>query len=307
MRIHLLTAVLLAGVSATPALAQREPTVDQRVNRLEQQMRAVQRRVFPNGNVPQVEPEIRPGTAAPTPPAATGSAISDLNARVDALESQLAALTGQVEENAFRTRQIEEALGRLRDDSNARLGRLETAAAAPPQPAAEPAVERPVPQRAPARTPAPRTPAASVDPDTSAPATATPAAPTDAVQEAYNAGFRLWQERRYEEAQTALKAVADRNPRSRWASWARNLEGRAYLDDNKPATAARVFLSNYQDNPQGERAADSLYYLGRALTQLNRKPEACRVYDELAQVFPNPRAEIRDGLPAARRAASCSN
>ena len=89
------------------------------------------------------------------------------------------------------------------------------------------------------------------------------------------------------------------------ASWIRNLEGRAYLDDNKPATAARVLLANYQDNPRGERAADSLYYLGQSLTRLNRRPEACRVYDELAQVYPNVREQIRRLLPAARSDAHC--
>ena len=95
------------------------------------------------------------------------------------------------------------------------------------------------------------------------------------------------------EAQTALEAAATRYPNSRWTSWMRNLQGRAYLDDNKPATAARILLANYQDNPRGERAADSLFYLGQSLTRLNRRAEACRVYDELAQVYPNMRDYIR--------------
>ena len=128
----------------------------------------------------------------------------------------------------------------------------------------------------------------------------------DGAEEAYNAGFRLWDARRYEEAQAALEAAAIRYPSSRWTSWMRNLQGRAYLDDNKPATAARILLANYQDNPQGERAADSLLYLGQALTRLNRRPEACRVLDELARVYPNMRAAVRSELPAARRAARCS-
>jgi TolA-binding protein len=86
----------------------------------------------------------------------------------------------------------------------------------------------------------------------------------------------------------------------------RNLQGRAYLDDNKPATAARVLLANYQDNPRGERAADSLFYLGQALTRLNRRTEACRVYGELAQVYPNMRDFLRTRLPEARTAARCT-
>jgi TolA-binding protein len=293
MRFHLMCALLLAG-AATPAGAQDRPNVEQRVERLEQQLRAVQRRVFPGGA--QVEPEIQPGTAQPAARPATGSsAVGDLTARVDALEAQLAGLTGQIEENAHRTRQMEAAIARLREETVARLQRLETPPAPAPAPAAaaQPAAEQPA-----RPAPAAATPAAA-DP---APA----AAAGDPAEEAYSAGFRLWEARRYEEAQAALQAVAERYPRSRWASWASNLAGRAYLDDNKPATAARILLANYQNNPQGERAADSLYFLGQALVALNRRPEACRVYDELARVYPTMRDWLRQRLPEARSTARCA-
>lgn len=294
MRLLLLTAVLLAG-TASPALAQRE-TPERRLDRIEQELRAVQRRVFPGGA--QVAPEIEPAApAAATPGPAASSAVGDLSARVDALEAQLAALTAQVEESGNRTRQIEAALTALREENAARLTRLEAAGQPAPAPVqtAAPAETRPAP--APAQT-------ASAQPEAPPPAAATAADPAEA---AYNAGFRLWEARRFEEAQTALQQVAERYPRSRWASWASNLAGRAFLDDNKPATAARIFLANYQGNPRGERAADSLYFLGQSLVALNRRPEACRVYDELAQVYPNMRDWIRTRLPEARRTARCTS
>jgi TolA-binding protein len=279
----LVIAMLLLGAS-TPAMAQQN--VERRVDRLEQEMRAVQRRVFPGGAGATVDPEIRPVT--PTRPAVeTGDAISTINARVDAIEAQLARITGQVEENGFRMRQLEEQLTQLRTDTQARAAQAEQSPTTASEPAAttmpvmEPIVERP-----------------------STPATQPTA--SDPAEAAYNAGFRLWEQRNYAAAQTALTQVAERYPRSRWASWARNLAGRAYLDDGKPATAARIFLSNYQDNPSGERAADSLFYLGETLVRLNRRSEACPVYDELAQNYPNMRAFLRERLPAARRAARCS-
>ena len=105
----------------------------------------------------------------------------------------------------------------------------------------------------------------------------------------------------------ALEAAATRHAGSRWVSWMRNLAGRAHLDDNRPATAARIFLANYQENPRGERAADSLYFLGQSLTRLDRRAEACRVYDELAQVYPNMRDFIRTRLPQARTDARCTS
>ena len=286
MRFHLLGLILLASAAA-PALAQqraqtRPEAVERRIDRLEQQLRAVQRRVFPNGQAQFVEPEIPADVQAVMGGAPPGDAMTNLGARVDALEAQLRTLTGQVEEQGYRTRQIEEGLARLRTDLGARLDRLEPAPRAAIRP--EPAIEAPAFQ-------APRDAAAD--------------APTDSAEEAYNVGFRLWERRRFAEAATALEAAALRYPNSRWTSWMRNIQGRAYLDDNKPATAARILLANYQANPRGERAADSLYYLGQSLTRLNRRAEACRVYDELAQVYPQMRAEIRRRIPQARTDARC--
>lgn len=288
MRLHLLGLILMAGV-ATPALAQSN-SVEQRVNRLEQELRAVQRRVFPNGRAQFVEPEIQPGQVQPPLPGGPGGdALSSLTSRVDALEAQLRTLTGQIEEQGFHSQQLEQRLGEI----GARLERIEQqnappAAVAPPPAATEaapPPAEEPVAEAAEHAAPAPV---------------------GDAAEDAYNAGYRLWNAGQFAQAQQALEAAATRYPDSRWTSWMRNLQGRAYLDDGKPATAARILLANYQDNPRGERAADSLYFLGQALTRLNRRTEACRVYDELAQVYPNMRDFIRTRLAQARTDARCA-
>ena len=288
MRFHLLGLILMASAAA-PVLAQERPaSIDRRIERIEQQLRAVQRRVFPDGNAQFVEPEIGDRPAAGPGGNLSGDALTSLTARVDAIESQLRGLTGQIEENGFRTRQVEQQLTQLRADLGARLDRLE--------PAARPPETRPETRLEPEAEPAPARPG-SAEPAMTA--------GVDSAEEAYNAGFRLWEGRRYEEAQAALDSAATRYPNSRWTSWMRNLQGRAYLDDNKPATAARILLANYQDNPQGERAADSLLYLSQALTRLNRRSEACRVLDELTRVYPNMRAQVRSQLPRARTDARC--
>jgi TolA-binding protein len=294
MRVPFIGLILLAS-TAMPAVVQAQPreTVERRVDRLEQQLRAVQRRVFPNGNV---EPEVTPQGPAQPGGAPGGDAVTSLTQRVDALESQLRGLTGQVEENGNRTRQLEEQIARLRTDLTARLDRVDPPQGTAPartQPASEPPAEEPAEEPA---DPPPARPSRQAEP---------PSIPASA-EEAYNAGYRLWDQRRYAEAQAALEAAAARYPSGRWLSWTRNLLGRAYLDDGKPATAARVLLANYTDNPQGDRAADSLFYLGQALTQLNRRTEACRVYDELVRVYPTVRDQIRSQLPQARRAARCA-
>jgi TolA-binding protein len=288
MRLHLLTAILLAGV-ATPVLAQKPP-VDRRVDKLEQEMRSVQRKVFPGGNVePEIRQPVEPAVLGGVP---AGSAVSDLNARVDALEAQLATLTGQIEQNGFRTRQLEEALNRFRTDSEARLTQIEAARSAP-APVAAAQVQEPAK-------------VASSEPMTTA--AASPSGPAaDAGEQAYLVGFRLWEQGKFGEAQAALEAMAKKYPKHARASYARNLAGRALLDDGKAATAAKILLSNYQINPKGERAADSLLFLGEALMKLNKPAEACQVYNELQDVYaPTMRDFIKQRLPKARAEAKCS-
>jgi TolA-binding protein len=283
MRFHLLGLALLASVAA-PALAQRSESPERRIERLEQELRAVQRRVFPNGKevAPEIEPARPAGEQNGTP---ASSAVADISARLDSLEAQLREITGQAEQNANRVRQLEEALVRFRDSATARLEMIERAGL----PTASPATKA----AAAADTPAPRE-------ETQV------AAKGDAAEEAYNAGYRLWEARKYVEAQQTLEGVAKKYPKSKWASWASNLAGRAYLDAGKPATAAKLFLANYQANPKGERAADSLYFLGQALVTLDKPADACKAYAELEDVYGETMRDwLKQRLPTARTQAKC--
>ena len=112
------------------AQAQGAATLDNRVGRLESEMRAVQRKVFPGGA--PVEPDITAATpeAAPAP---ASTPVTDLLARVTALESQLATLTGQTEQNSFRIKQLEQKLEEMKAAS------APPVAAAAPEPAQSPA------------------------------------------------------------------------------------------------------------------------------------------------------------------------
>src|SRR5688572_14194716 len=198
MRFHLVGMLLLASV-ATPSAAQRADTPERRIERLEQQLRAVQRKVFPGGTevAPEIEPEAPAGTETGVP---ASSAVADLTARVDSLEAQLRELTGQVEQNGNRLRQMENAIAQLRDSTGGRLDALERAGA----PAAEPA--RPA-----SSSPQLPRPTAAATGDDDPPARPAASSSGDA-EAAYNAGFRLWEAKRYGEAQQALEAVAKRYP-----------------------------------------------------------------------------------------------
>jgi TolA-binding protein len=288
MRIQLLVTILLAG-AAVPAVAQPE-RVDRRVERLEAEMRAVQRKVFPGGRQATVAPEIGPAMPAGVAPGIpAGSAVADLTARIDALESALARLTGQAEENGNRMRQLEANFTRFRSDVEDRIAAAQAASqvAAQEQPGAGPRL-----QTAQTLVPEAATPLASDGGE---------------AEQAYLAGFKLWEQKRFADAHQALEAMAKRYPKHPKASWARNLAGRALLDDGKPAAAAKTLFANYETDPKGERAADSLFYLGQALTQLKKTAEACQVYGELQDVFGAAlREQLKKDLPRARKAAGCA-
>src|SRR5690348_4829674 len=135
MRFHLLGLVLMAGVAAPASLfaqSSRTQPLDQRVTRIEQELRAVQRRVFPGGNAQFVEPEIGPQAGAAPAGNVSGDALANLAARVDAIEAQLRTLTGQIEESSHRSAALEDQIARLRAELSGRIERLEAPARVAP-------------------------------------------------------------------------------------------------------------------------------------------------------------------------------
>jgi TolA-binding protein len=130
---------------------------------------------------------------------------------------------------------------------------------------------------------------------------------SDPGEIAYDEGYQLWRTGKYDAAISSLRAFSSAFPKHRRKSWADNLVGRSLLDKGEPRAAAEALLANYRSNPKGERAADSLYYLGQALMQLKQPGQACKAYSELEDVYGSSmRAELKRLLPAAKSEASCS-
>ncbi|MEO1046177.1 MAG: tetratricopeptide repeat protein [Pseudomonadota bacterium] len=278
-------AIVLALLVPHPAQAQGGD-LEARVKRLESEVRAVQRKVFPGGSERFFEPEVQPETAPETAqPSNTNSAVADLLLRVDALESQLAALTAIGEENSFKLGQMEERLAALEVKAEAE----EVIEAAPgAEEAVAAAAEEPSPERIAAVS-------AIIKPESD-----------DAGEDDYIYGFRLWDAGFYSEAQQQLALTVEKHPEHRRISHARNLLGRAYLDGGKPGRAAQILLENYQKGPRGARAADSLYYLGRSLIASGDNAKACASFAEMADVYPDiAEGRLSDELASGRQDADC--
>lgn len=289
------TAGLGLVLVAAPAAAQSE---EARLRKIEAEVRALQRQVFPNGAGRTFEPEItaaQPSTQPVGAPSTT--AVTDILARLDALEGQLRQLTAGNEENANTLRLLQD-----------RVKVLEAAGA--PAIAATPA-PTPAPAATSPRDPAPRTAAAApagpnaerlaavqaiVKPDTG-----------DAGADEYAYGFRLWEAKFYPEAVQQLTMFVEKYPRHAQISYGRNLLGRAYLDDGKPREAAPWFLKNYQTDKTGARAGDSLLYLAEAMIALKDAKRACIALAEFAETYPAlATGRLKGQYDASRGKAKCS-
>ena len=307
----------LVGV-ALPGAAVAQSDVPARVGKLESEMRAVQRKVFPGGAGQYLQPEVNDqGPPASVPGTPSTSALVDLGSRVTSLEGQMATLTGQIEQNAFRLRQLQDLFDAYRRTTDARLAGIGTAGAPSlADTGGDPVTVRDVP--APVRSPAagrprPSTPVPAAASDGPAPAAVGIAGAAverpstgDAAEDDYLYGYRLWQAKQFPAAEAQLKKVVATYPTNRRASYAQNLLGRAYLDDGKPSLASVAFYDNYKKMPDGERAPDSLYYLAQALVKLNKPADACKVYGELTDVYGGKiSAGMKADVAKGRSAAKC--
>ncbi|MFM5907816.1 MAG: tetratricopeptide repeat protein [Novosphingobium sp.] len=339
---------LSLAVSAAPAPAQKassaQADAEARIKKLEAEVKALQRQVFPGGDGKYFPPEInKPAGAAPSTGTPATTPVTDLLTRMDAVESQLSRITAQNEENANRLAQLEAKLG-----AGAVPATTTSAAPAATKPAATtaavaPAVTTSAPAAPAATSPAATTPAATTTFPTPAPVTLTPAKPAtttatkpesttpaakpvapsaqrvaavkavekpstaDAGDDEYSYGYRLWEAKFYPEAEQQLQLFLTKYPRHQRISYARNLMGRAYLDEDKPREAAQWFLKNYQADKTGARAPDSLLYLAESMRQLKDTSRACIALAEFGETFASEASgRLKTQYEATRRGVKCN-
>lgn len=299
-RLALATVAAGMTIGALPAHAQSDTEV--RLKKAEAEIRALQRKVFPDGAGKTFEPEIT-GTPSVSQPvgAPSTTAVTDILARLDAVEGQLRQLTASTEENANGLRLLQDRVKLLE-------GSALPAPAPTPAPASfTPASATELPAKAAATTPKPAAAATGPSAERLAGVKGIEKPSTgDAGADEYNYGFRLWDAKFYPEAAQQLSMYVDKYPSHAQISYGRNLLGRAYLDGGKPREAAPWFLKNYQTDKQGARAGDSLLYLGEAMIALKDTKRACIALAEFAETYPAlATGRLKSQFDASRKQAQC--
>lgn len=294
-------AAIALGTGAVPAFAQNN--TEGRLSKVEAEVRALQRKVFPGADGKYFEPEIRP---APAPAPSTSGApvttpLTDLLTRMDAVEAQMARLTSQVEQNTNRLGQIEAKLAAAQAPVPApapqsNLDAMSGGASTRPAPAAITPAAPSGPAATPAAAPAPKPAAAPSASRVEAVKAIVKPQTSDPGDDEYSYGFRLWEAKFYPEAEQQLKMFLEKYPKHARASFGRNLLGRAYLDDGNPGEAAKWFLQNYQTDKRGDRAADSLLYLAVSMKQMKDTKRACIALAEFSTTYAAEAAGRLNGL-----------
>ena len=300
-------ALALAALTIATTVASQTPvneSTETRLRRLEGELRAVQRKVFPEGASRAFGAEINPPSDVTTlarVPAAT--VVSDLLTRMDTVEAQLQRLTAASEETQNQLAKLDGRLKALEPTST--HGAVPTASAvAPKLTTNETAATKSAAQLS-AVTGAAK-PEPSPDRLAAVRAIEKPVS-DDKGEDEYGYGYRLWEAKFLPEAQQQLSRLIQQFPKHKRVSYARNLLGRAYLDDGKPGTAAPYFVKNYQANPRGDRAADSLLYLSVAMTRLKETKRACVALGEFKQVYLlEAIGRLKSQFDAASKAVTCN-
>lgn len=289
-------ALVATGLTVMPAAAQ-DTSGEARIRKLEAEVRALQRQVFPGGGK-MFEPQITNGAqgAATGPTTPSTTAVTDILIRLDALEAQMQSLTAQTEQNANALSQLQGRMAALEGGAAPGATALPaapstaaptaTAATTTPRPvAAQPATLQPAATQPTAQPARPAATGPSAQRLAAVQAIAKPQT-ADAGDDEYSYGFRLWEAKFYPEAQQQLALFVEKHPRHERISFGRNLLGRAYLDDGKARDAATWFLRNYQANKNGDRAGDSLLYLAESMIALKDTSRACIALAEFADTYP---------------------
>jgi tol-pal system protein YbgF len=289
--IRRLAGALLLSLAAMPAWAQDNPQLrelQERLRQLDRELVTVQKQVYRG---PATTGAPAPAQPARPPTDAELTARTNLETRIAALESELRATTGQIEEVNFAVGDIRQRLDRMVNDLDFRLAAIEKAFAEhPPNPAAGAAA------RSAGDKPAQVAAAGAV----------AVKLPKGTPKEQYAFAFDLLKRSEYDQAEQALKQFVTAHPGDPLASQAQYWLAETYFARNDFAGAAQQYLTGYQKYPQSPKAPDSLVKLGLSLAKLNKKPEACAAFARFQKEYPSASGALRGRVTDERQRLKCS-
>jgi tol-pal system protein YbgF len=297
---------------------------------------------------------IRDGAAAPAPGglptggglpggSGAGGAPSEVNIRVLALETQIRALTGQMEQITAKLNQSPAGTGAgavpMQPGQHLVPGQQMMPgpqAGGAPQPAPPQlqasggggaqfgAPAKPAPQFGTSTTaPAPTTPFERAMQGTlpHPPAPQAPPAPRQSAQlpalpnlsasggggarGIYDASYQNFLRNDLQAAEQGFRSFVKSYPDDPLVSNAYYWLGRTHFERKKFEPAAKAFLAGYKKDKKSAIAPDALLHLGMSLTQLGEKEAACSTLGAIAKQYPAAPGKLKQDAASALKRARC--
>lgn len=302
----------------TPAALAQSGDTQSRLNRLENEIETLSRALF-KGEEP-------PAGAFSSPSDDAARAASEV--RINQLETELRALTGQVEQQAYELRLLKEQveaqkisspsqgmtqMGRPMGENPLSAGLYGDApVASPAMPAAtEPAIGGPRFEQMTAPQPSVQAAAAYTTGggqlgtlSQAASGSYTPPATNDPTA-VYESAFSLVRDGSYDQAEAALGDFLARFPDHSLAPNARYWLGETYYVRKDYEQATRVFAEAYQQAPKGPKGPDNLLKLGLSLAGMGKTQDACVALQQLKLEYGGTANPVIDRASREMTAIGC--
>lgn len=291
-------AVIALGLTSSEVFAQEATSLAKRVQQLEEQLVDMQVIV---GTLQTTQQQAGTGVAGPAymPPAGGGyGGVSD-SARLEGIETQIQALTAQMEQLAREVRAM----------SGQRGGYA------------------PAPANSYARAPQATVESESLNDSAGSYGgfgTTTVTSGRDdgiggllsgegfsaggdrgSAKEMYERAYGHMLQQDYGAAETAFRDFLDRHPQDALAGNAQYWLGETYYLRGEYKSAATAFLEGYEKHRRNAKAANSLLRLAMSLGRMGQRDAACSSFSELSAQYPNAAPEIRRQAATERRRAGC--
>ncbi|MCK4940374.1 MAG: tetratricopeptide repeat protein, partial [Rhodospirillaceae bacterium] len=127
--------------------------------------------------------------------------------------------------------------------------------------------------------------------------------PEGSVDEQYKHSFNLLRRAKYPEA--AWKEFISVHKDEKLTENARYWLGETYYVQKRFLDSAQAFLQSYKSAPTGTKAADSLLKLGKSMSNMDKKDEACAAYAKLRKEFSAISPNVSKALKRETKALGC--
>ena len=303
-------------------MAERLSRVEQKLNDLQGLVGALQSfaRSNPGALPPQDAGARAPGTEPPL-------SQSDLGTRVTALETQIGALTAELEQINQRLNALSAApaaqvpapispsspppdrQGDAGPPPDAAMAAMATTAgdAGDSDDTSKPRWYGPRPgedqtSALPRGAPQPLSPPGAPD---GQPQRLMAALPGDDAHSLYERGYGALAQKDYAGAELAFRQLIESYPKDPLAADAQYWIGESFYRRGQYKAAADAFLQGYKKYKSGDKAPETLLKLGMSLAALGQKDAACSTFGELKTKFPTAPETVRDEVKAEQKKARC--